>query len=305
MQQQSVTAEPVRDTFERHLSSFWSEYRKKLISGVQSERQQKSLILLFSSIEYSLLSGGKRFRPLLALTMGQALGVSLKKVLPFSLAIEMVHTYSLIHDDLPALDNDDFRRGQPTNHKKFGEDIALLAGDALLTESFLLLTEAYVEEPGLVQKLTRVLGEDSGLRGMVAGQVLDLMAKGPGLNSEELEFLHRLKTGALIRACVYGVCEMAKIAEERQNHLLKFAEDLGLAFQLADDLLDADQSQEAHKSFVGLLGKTETQRQLQILGQKSLKNLEYAFLGIELNKDQQVAIQSLQELIQFNEQRKK
>lgn len=290
-----------QESFELFLNTFFASYRKKLLSQIQAPQHKKSLELLLESMGYSLMSGGKRFRPRLCLAVGQALGAPAEALLPFATAVEMIHTYSLIHDDLPAMDNDDFRRGQPTNHKKFGEAVALLAGDSLLTESFLFLIESYKTNPRLSLALVEVLGKSAGLHGMVTGQILDLQTQTQGLGFEALSELHHLKTGALIKACVEGACWIAETDPESRHHLLQFATDLGLAFQVADDLLDADRISESHKSFVGLLGPEKTRSLLQELSQSCRLHLKEGFK--KKSTPDLKSINTLEELINYNETR--
>ncbi len=187
---------------------------------------------------YSLNIGGKRIRPVLTLEFCNLVCGDYKKALPFACAIEMIHTYSLIHDDLPCMDNDDMRRGQPSNHKKFGEANALLAGDALLTHAFSAVSSANDVSPQSIIKAVSILSECSGVNGMIGGQVLDLKNEGKTVSSDELLTTHTLKTGALIKAaCVLGC--LAGEADKRQIESAGlYALNLGMAFQVVDDILD-------------------------------------------------------------------
>jgi geranylgeranyl diphosphate synthase type II len=192
---------------------------------------------------YSLMAGGKRIRPVLVLAAGEAVGGAREELLPFACAVEMVHTYSLIHDDLPAMDDDDLRRGKPTSHKVFGEAIAILAGDALLTRAFHLLCEAGAED-GEVRLRRRLaaaalLGEAAGTRGLIGGQVMDLESEGRALEAGDLECLHRAKTGALLSACVRGGAVLGGAGDGDLAALTRYAAAIGLAFQVVDDVLDA------------------------------------------------------------------
>jgi geranylgeranyl diphosphate synthase type II len=195
------------------------------------------------AMRYSLFAGGKRLRPLLALAAGDAVGAQEADVLPFACAVEMVHTYSLVHDDLPAMDNDDLRRGKPTSHKVFGEAMAILAGDALLTHAFHLLCEAPAEWPP-ERRLRRLraaalLGKACGTSGLIGGQVLDLESEGRAVDPAILERLHRAKTGALLTACVMGGAVLGGAAGSDADGLERYARAVGLAFQVVDDVLDA------------------------------------------------------------------
>jgi geranylgeranyl diphosphate synthase type II len=195
------------------------------------------------AVRYSLFAGGKRLRPLLVLAAAEAVGASVAGVLPYACAVEMIHTYSLIHDDLPAMDDDDLRRGRPTSHKVFGEAIAILAGDALLTRAFHLLCEAPPDVDGeTVRRRLRaaaLLGEACGTSGLIGGQVLDLESEGRDVDAATLERLHRAKTGALLGACVMGAAVLGGAGEEDARLLERYARAVGLAFQVVDDILDA------------------------------------------------------------------
>lgn len=253
----------------------------------------KSIHLLRDGMAYSALNGGKRFRPLLTLLVGEMLGAPQEKVLPFAAAVEFIHTYSLIHDDLPCMDNDDVRRGKPTNHKVYGEDFALLAGDALLTEAFTLLASAYADSDFLVGRLVASLARAAGVRGMVGGQAIDLKSVGQKLTVEELSELHNLKTGALIAVAVEGASIIAGAKPEQIKALQNFGASLGLAFQVADDILDHSEKDQEGRSFTALMGIEQTQKYLSTISQNSLASLQQAG-GSEL----------LEALIKFNIERK-
>jgi geranylgeranyl diphosphate synthase, type II len=191
---------------------------------------------LEEAMRYSLLAGGKRIRPVLALATARALGRSPHEALPLAAAIELVHTYSLIHDDLPAMDDDDLRRGRPTCHVKFGEDVAILAGDALYAEAFRLLLGEQAGDPARVLAAARELAGATGVDGMVGGQYLDVAgwAQGP----ERLRALHALKTGRLIGASIVSVLLLAGMDEGATAPWRRFAGELGVLFQIVDDILD-------------------------------------------------------------------
>jgi geranylgeranyl diphosphate synthase type II len=195
------------------------------------------------AVRYSLFAGGKRIRPVLALAAGEAVGGEREEVLPFACAVEMIHTYSLIHDDLPAMDDDDLRRGKPTSHKVFGEGIAILAGDALLTRAFHLLAEGPLDgDEGRIRRRVQaiaVLGKACGTSGLIGGQVMDLESEGHAIDAGSLECLHRAKTGALLSACVRGGALLGGAEESDLGLLDRYAAAIGLAFQVVDDVLDA------------------------------------------------------------------
>lgn len=196
-------------------------------------------------MRYSLLAGGKRIRPVLALGTAHAVNRPSAWVLPLAAAIELIHTYSLIHDDLPAMDNDDLRRGRPTCHKAFGEDVAILAGDGLYAEAFRLLLTEQPGEPANVLAAAAELARATGPRGMVGGQYLDVAASAPR-GPDGLRRLHELKTGRLIAASVECVLLVAALHERATIQLFKsFASELGVLFQIVDDILDVTGSEEA------------------------------------------------------------
>ncbi len=227
---------------------------------------------LMAAIRYSLLQeGAKRFRPTLAMLAADALGAERERVLPFAAAVECVHTYSLIHDDLPSMDNDDFRRGLPTNHRKFDEATAILAGDALLTDAFAILGEAYAEMPDIAIRAVVELSKAAGSQGMVGGQAIDMAAKKASVDIEELRLLHLLKTGALIRASAVGAAIVSDATEEQVEDLSDFASALGLAFQVADDLLDYSQERPESGSYCALLGPEKTREFLVELTDEALE----------------------------------
>jgi geranylgeranyl diphosphate synthase type II len=189
-------------------------------------------------MRYSLLAGGKRIRPVLALATAGAVGLQRSAVLPVAAALELIHTYSLIHDDLPAMDDDDLRRGRPTCHVKFGEDVAILAGDALYAEAFRLLLSAQPGEPARVLAAARELAASTGVDGMVGGQYLDVA--GISETPDDLRRLHELKTGRLIGASVMCVLLLAGVQDDADatGGWRRFAGELGVLFQIVDDILD-------------------------------------------------------------------
>ena len=195
------------------------------------------------AMHYSLFVGGKRLRPILCLAAAEAVGGDAGEALPVACALEMVHTYSLIHDDLPAMDDDDLRRGQPTCHKKFDEATAILAGDGLLTEAFHILAAAAPRFEGreaVLLDVTELLAKAAGYRGMVGGQMLDLMAEGRQISFKELELIHRFKTGALLTAATRSGALVGGGNRQEVTALTGYGEKFGLAFQVTDDLLDVE-----------------------------------------------------------------
>jgi len=197
---------------------------------------------LHESMHYSLLAPGKRIRPILVLASAQALDIPEIDVLPIAATLEMIHVFSLIHDDLPTMDDDDFRRGQPTNHKVYGEAVAILAGDNLLTHSFIPLTELNTDRYNAkdILKLIRKVAEATGSKGMIAGQVIDIESEGKKIDLERLKTLHRNKTGALISLAVEAPAILSNAPDNIRNNLIKYGQSIGLAFQIADDILDIE-----------------------------------------------------------------
>ena len=197
---------------------------------------------LHGSMRYSVFAGGKRVRPILLLAACEAVGGQVPVALPAACAMEMIHTYSLIHDDLPAMDDDDFRRGNPTNHKVYGEATAILAGDALLTEAFILLARAEDgADPAARLRVIHEIAHASGSRGMVGGQVVDMESEGKGeVDLATLSYIHTHKTGALIRASVRAGAILGGASVESLEALTRYGDAIGLAFQIADDILDVE-----------------------------------------------------------------
>jgi len=199
--------------------------------------------VLKNAMEHSLFSEGKRIRPILALAVCDAKNGKTATVLPFACAIEMIHTYSLIHDDLPCIDNDDLRRGRPTCHKVFGEAIALLAGDALLTEAFRVMADPHFSmhiPPAIAREMLYEIARAAGAEGMIAGQVVDVLYDGKEGTKSILDYIHRNKTAALIRAAVRVGALAGEATAEEMGRFTRYGESLGLAFQVGDDLLDAE-----------------------------------------------------------------
>ena len=216
----------------------YREYIEKYLSDWYTRFHDLPQKPIFEAMEYSLLAGGKRLRPVLAFEFCRMCGTDWKVAAPFAAAVEMIHTYSLIHDDLPSMDNDDFRRGRPTNHKVYGEAMAILAGDALLTDAFAVAATAQLPEPADMAFAIATLSECAGSLGMVGGQVLDIQAEQRECTEEDILAIQSRKTGALINAA----CVLGTIAgggnEEHIEAASKFAAALGLAFQIRDDMLD-------------------------------------------------------------------
>src|SRR5579863_5522782 len=233
------------------LPHFFDEDRRLVDAELErllpAENERPSVI--HQAMRYSVFAGGKRVRPILCIESFRIFSKNLDAVLPVACALEFIHTYSLIHDDLPALDNDDLRRGKPTCHKKFGEATAILAGDALLTLAFETLANAPIGPARRVSILSHVAASAGTVNGMVGGQVADLEAEGRAIQPAELEYIHRSKTAALIRASVVAGSIAGGADDEDVTHLKRFGETIGWAFQVVDDILDVEESSAA-------LGKT-------------------------------------------------
>lgn len=243
---------------------------------------------LFHSMRYSLLAGGKRIRPVLVLEFCRICGGEEKAALPFACAVEMIHTYSLIHDDLPCMDDDDMRRGRPSNHKVFGESMALLAGDGLLTLAFeTMLSEETVRLAGAQRaaKSAGILAAAAGARGMVGGQVIDLMSEGRVIPLDTLKKMDECKTGALIVAASKMGCVLGDATEEQLDAAENYARAIGLAFQIVDDILDvtgntetlgkpAGSDMENDKcTYVTLMGLENAKKAVDDLTQKAVDSL--------------------------------
>ena len=241
------------------------------------------------AMHYSLFVGGKRLRPILCLAAAEAVGGDPGEALAVACALEMIHTYSLIHDDLPAMDDDDLRRGQPTCHKQFDEATAILAGDGLLTEAFHILAAAAARFQGreaMLLEVVELLGKAAGYRGMVGGQMLDLMAEGRKISLKELETVHRLKTGALLTAATRSGALMGGGSRVEVAALTAYGEKFGLAFQVTDDLLDvegtteeigkpAGSDEKRHKAtYPALLGPEASRQWARRLVEEAVAELE-------------------------------
>ena len=222
----------------------------------KEEGYQKTVI---EAMNYSFLSGGKRLRPMLLLETYRMFGGRSEIVEPFMAAIEMIHTYSLIHDDLPAMDNDDYRRGRRTTHVVYGEAMAILAGDGLLNLAYETAVEALFKEPGNLKtgKALRILAGRAGIYGMVGGQTVDVEHEGKALDKEKLDFIYELKTGALIEASMLIGAILAGATKGEQETVLRIAKNIGIAFQIQDDILDVTSTVEVLGKPIGSDEKNE------------------------------------------------
>lgn len=208
--------------------------------------------IVYEAMNYSLLSGGKRLRPVLLLGAYELFKDDLKEALPFACSMEMIHTYSLIHDDLPAMDNDDYRRGMLSNHKKFGEANGILAGDGLLNKAFETgLKAAIKSNSSNAVKALKIIADSSGTEGMIGGQVIDIDGENKISSIEELKYMYSLKTGAIIKSSVTAGATLAGASRNEINQLENYAEKIGIAFQIVDDILDVTSTQEKLGKAIG------------------------------------------------------
>ena len=219
-----------------------AEVINKALDGYLSDKEPE---ILNKAMRYSVFAGGKRLRPVLMMSTCEAFGGKGEDVLPFACAMEMIHTYSLIHDDLPAMDNDDLRRGIPTNHKVFGEDMAILAGDGLLSLAFETMADALMTDGDKKYiKAFKAIAAAAGTRGMVAGQTVDVASEGKQIDKETLEYIHINKTSAMIRGAIEAGAYIAGADDETVKKLAVAGEKTGLAFQIRDDILDVESTAE-------------------------------------------------------------
>ena len=267
-----------------------AEYQKILNNAVEKYVPECNFgeDIVHKAMKYSLSIGGKRIRPMLTMEFCRICGGDIHKALPFAVALEMIHTYSLIHDDLPCMDNDDMRRGKPSCHIEFGEEYALLAGDALLTRAFGLIAESELaaENPVVAIKAVRALSELAGVNGMIGGQVVDLINENKNADIATLETMDSLKTGALIRCAAYLGVICADADEEKIKAADIYADKIGHAFQIVDDILDVigdekslgkpiGSDKESGKStYVTLLGLEKSKKYAEELTQSALNALD-------------------------------
>ena len=284
--------------------SFKEEYQKRteLIEDILEEYlpvQQGYQKIIMEAMEYSLMAGGKRLRPMLMRESFELFGGKGKVIEPFMAAIEMIHTYSLVHDDLPAMDNDDYRRGRKTTHVVYGEDMGILAGDALLNYAFETACSAFELEPEkslVIGRALKILADKAGIYGMIGGQVVDVKESGHKITGDMLDFIYRLKTGALIEASVMIGAVLAGASDEEILKIEEIAGKVGMAFQIQDDILDVTSTTEMlgkpihsdekneKTTYVTLRGIEESRKEVKRLTSEApdtLKGLKYenAFLN--------------------------
>ncbi len=241
--------------------------------------------LIFEAMNYSLKAGGKRLRPILMLETFKLFGEDEEKAYPFMAAIEFIHTYSLVHDDLPAMDDDEFRRGQKTTHAKYGEDIGILAGDGLLNMAYEIMSDAALRDPSS-SKAMSVIAKKAGSYGMVGGQTVDVINEGKKLDLDTINFIHNLKTAALIEASMMGGAILGGASESQLDEVEQIAKNIGMAFQIQDDILDvtgdekklgkpvlSDEKNEKD-TYITLIGLEESKGKVEELSNKAIDGIK-------------------------------
>lgn len=236
---------------------------------------------IFEAMKYSLFTGGKRIRPILLLKSCEMVKGSYEEAIPFALALEMIHTYSLIHDDLPSMDNDDFRRGKPTNHKVFGEAIAILSGDGLLNLSYEIMVESIINKSKDKNDYNRYLlafkeiSNASGVEGMIGGQVVDILSDGKIIDSSELKYMYKCKTAALIRAAVVSGGIIGGANNEEIKKLKIYGECVGLGYQIRDDILDMDEDRKISKTtYLSFNSPGKAKEKVESLSKEAKKSIK-------------------------------
>jgi geranylgeranyl diphosphate synthase, type II len=273
------------DKLNKYVSEFNSFVKCEMDSSMYTNRESEGSVKMLEAMSYSLSNGGKRIRPVLTMEFCNACGGDYKSSLNFALALEMVHTYSLIHDDLPCMDNDDMRRGKPSNHIVYGYANALLAGDGLLTLAFEEITKSNLDSDKIV-KTVKILSTAAGFTGMIAGQVMDLENENRAVDIEKVKKTDSLKTGEMIKAAAVLGCIAAGASEEFIKAAEIYCDDIGLAFQIVDDILDVTSDEEtlgkpinsdsenSKTTYVSLLGIEECKKTVNALTENAIKALD-------------------------------
>ncbi len=278
-----------RDTSHNTPRGRWEEHRARFEAYLEGLvfSEEPRLAELVEAMRYSMLGGGKRVRPTLCMEVAEVFGAQPGLVLPSAAAIELIHTYSLVHDDLPAMDDDEYRRGRPTTHRKYGEAMAILAGDAFFGEALTLITVHQEGSCEQVLEVVRELARSTGVNGMVGGQVIDMDQTGVGeeADPETLHMIHAYKTGALIKSSARIGATLAGTTEDEQASISEYATELGLCFQIVDDLLNATSTREAlgksagsdaeqgKATFVGVYGLSGAEEEANKAAEKALSAL--------------------------------
>ncbi len=268
---------------------FYKEFELKIIEVNKSlekyiEEKECPQSTIYKAMNYSISAGGKRIRPVMMLACAELVGGEISSVMPFACALEMIHTYSLIHDDLPCMDNDDLRRGKPTNHKVFGEAMAVLAGDALLNCAFETMLKNTEVSPNMTLAAMSEIAAASGAEGMIGGQVIDIESEGKTIDAVTLMTMHLHKTAALIMAAARVGALLGGGSREDLSSMEEFARYLGIAFQIKDDILDVTGSEETLGKKTGVDGLLEKSTFVSIYGMEQSENLlkDYTNKAIEV-----------------------
>ena len=269
--------------FDLAFSNEKDSVEKIIYSYCPEESGKQSLI--FEAMNYSLKAGGKRLRPILMLETFKLFGEDVEKAYPFMAAIEFIHTYSLVHDDLPAMDNDEFRRGQKTTHAKYGEDIGILAGDGLLNMAYEIMSDAVANDPSSAKAMS-VIAKKAGAYGMVGGQTVDVVNEGKKLDLETINFIHNLKTAALIEASMMAGALLGGASESQVDEVEHIAKNIGMAFQIQDDILDVTGDEEKlgkpvlsdekneKDTYITLIGLDESKAKVEELSNKAIDGIK-------------------------------
>lgn len=275
---------------ENYLNSYFTKNRNKYLDNI------------YESMNYSLLSGGKRIRPVLLLEVGKCFGADVNELIDYACAIEMIHTYSLIHDDLPAMDDDDLRRGKPTNHIVYGQAIAILAGDALLNSSFEIMTDKAIQANNTSYlKAMKVIINASGINGMIGGQVVDVLSSDKTPDKDTLNFIHMNKTSALITAAIVAGGYLADVSETIIDKLFTLGNNIGLSFQIRDDILDIESTEEKLGKPIGSDERNKKLTYPSLYGLEESKNKirSLNLNSIEILDSLKVDVTFLKELVDF------
>jgi geranylgeranyl diphosphate synthase type II len=283
-----------------YLESRTQQVNRALDNFLPSEKTKPATI--HKAMRYSLFAGGKRMRPALCLAAAEACGGRITDAMPLACAVECIHTYSLIHDDLPAMDNDDFRRGKPTNHKVFGEGIAVLAGDALLTQAFEIVAQARGWARYSHQQLVLELAHASGSLQLIAGQVADLEAEGKKISADDLKYIHERKTSALLCCSVRLGGMSANCTTAQLQALTDFGYNVGLAFQIIDDILDITQTSEQLGKTAGKDTAAQKATYPSIVGMEKSRKIaqeltDKAFAALKIFRGKAQALEALAEFL--------
>ena len=270
--------------FKLELKKYQELVNEELTKYLRKEAVPESI--LNHSVEYSLMAGGKRLRPILVLKTYQLFDKNIENCMPFAVAMEMIHNFSLIHDDLPGIDNDDFRHGKLTNHKKFNEATAILAGDSLLNQAYIVISKSLLQEQQLERKIRAFSEFTHSVDRMIAGEYVDTEYEGKQISHEYLEYIHNNKTGALLKACCRIGAILAGAKEDDIENITEYANNIGLAFQIKDDILSeigdekvlgkptGNDKEKGKCTYVTKYGLEESQKKLEVLTKEAIKRTE-------------------------------